>query len=130
DNPWRHARSAANQWTGSTSDGGRRGPDVRRRAGRHAGDAHRAYPRCVLMPVGLRPDVLGGCPTTGLIALTVDRVELPDFRLLTWGDVDPAARPDFRSGRCGRAGAVAASGRRGPAGRDRLAARRFLVGIG
>lgn len=30
-----------------------------------------------------------------LAALTTDRVDLPDFRLLTWRDVDPANRPDF-----------------------------------
>jgi hypothetical protein len=29
------------------------------------------------------------------MALTVDRVHLPDFRMLTWRDVDPATRPDF-----------------------------------
>ncbi|GLW35974.1 hypothetical protein [Actinoplanes regularis] len=27
--------------------------------------------------------------------MTIDRVDLPDFWLLTWRDVDPAARPDF-----------------------------------
>ncbi|MEV4628246.1 hypothetical protein AB0J90_18425 [Micromonospora sp. NPDC049523] len=27
--------------------------------------------------------------------MTVDRIELPDFRLFTWRDVDPAMRPDF-----------------------------------
>jgi len=30
-----------------------------------------------------------------LTALTTDRVRLPDFGLLTWRDVDPAARSDF-----------------------------------
>ncbi|MCI4066158.1 hypothetical protein MRQ36_27860 [Micromonospora sp. R77] len=34
-------------------------------------------------------------PSGRLTALSVDRVQLPDFRLLTWRDVDPATRPDF-----------------------------------
>ena len=37
----------------------------------------------------------GWLPTGRLTVLTTDRVHLPDFRLLTWRDVDPATRPDF-----------------------------------